>query len=264
VNGIIDSNALAQASVAGRPSALPPEARERVLPTKTNLLLESLPSADRAALAPHLSPVELKQQDILYDVRDIIGHVYFSTEAVISLTVPLSTGEVIESAMTGRDGVIGAGAALNGRLSLNRAIAQIGGQSLRCPVDRLKEVAGHHPAISSLLGAHEQALFAQAQQSAACNATHVIESRLARWLLRAADLYQANELPLTQEYIAQMLGVRRTSVTLVARTLQTAGMIRYSRGLIRLLDIEALRETACECYEAVKLNYDALLHPSNR
>ena len=100
--------------------------------------------------------------------------------------------------------------------------------------------------------------------AAACNVTHVIESRLARWLLRAADLRGSDELPLTQEYIAQMLGVRRTSVTVVARTLQEAGMIRYKRGHINLIDVPALQETACECYHTVKMNYDALLHPSNR
>jgi CRP-like cAMP-binding protein len=114
------------------------------------------------------------------------------------------------------------------------------------------------------MGAHEQALLAQAQQSAACNATHVIESRLSRWLLRAADLHGGDELPLTQEYIAQMLGVRRTSVTVVARTLQEAGMIRYRRGHIKLIDVAALQETACECYQTIKLNYDALFHPSNK
>src|SRR6185312_12531552 len=100
---------------------------------------------------------------------------------------------------------------------------------------------------------------AQAQQSAACNATHVVESRFARWLLRAADLCGSDVLPLTQEYIAQMLGVRRTSVTLVARTLQKAGLIRYTRGHIKILDKPALKETACECYKTVKMNYKNIL-----
>jgi CRP-like cAMP-binding protein len=143
------------------------------------------------------------------------------------------------------------------------SIVQIGGRSLRCPLAQLKWIVQELPYIRALLGAHEQALFAQAQQAAACNATHVIESRLAKWLLRAADLHGGDQLPLTQEYIAQMLGVRRTSVTMVARTLQEAGLIRYSRGHIKLLDIPALRETACECYETVKMNYSALLHPSS-
>jgi len=233
------------------------------VPLKANFLLKALPDAEYRALAPHLAMEKLDQHHVLYDIRDAVSKVYFATDAVISLVIPLSTGEVIETAMVGRDGVIGAAAALNGRLSLNRAIVQIGGHGLACAVDPLKAVLKDHPYIQSLLGSHEQALFAQAQQSAACNATHVIESRLARWLLRAADLHGGNELPLTQEYIAQMLGVRRTSVSLVAGTLQEAGMIRYSRGHIKLLDIPALQDTACECYQAVKLNYDALLHASN-
>ncbi len=231
---------------------------------KTNLLLETLHDAERRALAPHLTHVELKHRTLLFDIRDTISDVYFATDAVVSLVIPLSTGEVIETAMVGRDGVVGSGAALNGRVSLNQAIVQIGGHALRCPVEPLRAAMKEHPSFQSLIGAHEQALFAQAQQSAACNVAHVIESRLARWLLRASDLHGSTELPLTQEYIAQMLGVRRTSVTVVARTLQEAGMVRYSRGHIKLVDIPALQETACECYQTVKLNYDALLHPSNK
>src|SRR4029078_6630613 len=139
--------------------------------------------------------------------------------------------------MVGRDGVIGSGAALNGRVSLNQAIVQIGGRAQRCPVEPLKEFLQKHTHARSLMGAHEQALLAQAQQAAACNATHVIESRLARWLLRAADLHGGDELLLTQEYIAQMLGVRRMSVTVVARTLQEAGMIRYKRVHMKMFAI---------------------------
>jgi len=228
------------------------------------LLLEALPEAERRALTPFLSHTEIKQQQVLFDVGDEVAKIYFPTDAVVSLVVPLSTGEIVESAMVGRDGVVGAGAALNGRVSLNRAIAQIGGECLACSLEPLKAALKSLPRIQSMLGAHEQALFAQAQQSAACNATHVIESRLARWLLRATDLRGSDELPLTQQYIAEMLGVRRTSVTVVARTLQEAGMIRYTRGHIKILDMTALQETACECYETVKLTYGSLLHPSNQ
>ena len=234
------------------------------MPFSTNLLLKSLSEASREALAPHLKTLEVKQHTVLFDIRNEVRDVYFANDAVISLVVPMSTGEIVESAMVGRDGVVGAGAALNGRVSLNRAIVQIGGECVSCGVEPLKHALNEHPHFRALLGAHEQALFAQAQQSAACNAVHVLESRLARWLLRTADLHGSSDLPLTQEYIAQMLGVRRTSVTVVARTLQEAGLIRYTRGLIRLLDIPALQETACECYQAIKLNYDALLHPSNK
>lgn len=234
------------------------------MPHQNNLLLDALPQQERQALAARLKQTELQQHAVLFDVHEAVNQIYFPTTAVVSLVVPLSTGEIVETAMVGRDSVIGGGAALNGRVSLNRGVVQLGGECLACTADALTALLKDHPAIRSLLGAHEQALFAQAQQSAACNATHVIESRLARWLLRAADLHGSPELPLTQEYIANMLGVRRTSVTLVARTLQEAGMIHYSRGHIRLLDVRALEDTACECYQTVKLNYDALLHPSNR
>ena len=153
--------------------------------------------------------------------------------------------------------MVGATAALNGRLSLYRAVVQIDGHSLCCDIEQFKKALASQPGIARLILAHEQALFAQVQQSAACNATHDLESRLARWLLRAADLHGVDDLPLTQEYLSEMLGVRRTSVTVVASTLQRAGMFKYTRGHIKLLDIPALRETACECYQTVKLNYDA-------
>ena len=234
------------------------------MPHTANLILDALPEDERRALEPHLSRNEVKQHDVLFDVQDEVTRVYFATDAVISLTGPLSTGEVIETAMVGRDGAIGTAAALNGRVSLNRAIVQIGGTCLACPVDPLKALLKQHDQLRFLIGGHEQALFAQAQQSAACNAAHVIESRLARWLSRASYLHGSTELPLTQEYIAQMLGVRRTSGTLVAHTLQQAGMISYKRGHIKLIDIPALHEIACECYQTVKMNYDALLHSSNR
>ena len=230
---------------------------------KTNLLLCSLTDDARQALNPHLAPVELKQHAIIFDVREAVPRVHFPIDAVVSLVLPLATGEVVETAMVGRDGIVGAAAALNGRVSFNRAVVQIGGQSLACEIEPLKTVLAKHSEIMGRFAAHEQVLFAQAQQSAACNITHNIESRLARWLLRAADLRGSNELMLTQEYIAAMLGVRRTSVSVVAHTLQQAGMLHYRRGHITLLNVEALRETACECYETVKLNYDGLQHQSN-
>lgn len=230
---------------------------------KTDLLLNSLTDDARQALQTHLALVELKQHDIIFDAREAIQKVHFPIDAVVSLVLPLATGEVVETAMVGRDGIVGATAALNGRVSFNRAVVQLGGQSLACEIEPLKAVLVKHSGMQAQLAAHEQVLFAQAQQSAACNITHDVKNRLARWLLRASDLRGSNELMLTQEYIAEMLGVRRTSVSVVAHTLQQAGMIQYRRGHITLLDIEALRETACECYETVKLNYDSLQHQSN-
>ena len=230
---------------------------------KTNLMLCSLTADARQALKPHLAQVELKQHEIIFDVREAVSKVHFPLDAVISLVLPLSTGEVVETAMVGRDGIVGAAAALNGRVSLNRAVVEIGGQSLACKIEPLKAVLTNQPGMRARLGAHEQVLFAQAQQSAACNITHDIENRLARWLLRAGDLYGSDDLALAQEYIAEMLGVRRTSFSMVAHMLQQAGMIEYRRGRIKILNLDGLRDTACECYEAVKLNYDALHHQSN-
>jgi hypothetical protein len=150
------------------------------------------------ALASHLSRVELQQHKILFDVRDTVTDVYFAIDAIVSLVIPLSTGEVVETAMVGRDSVVGSAAALNGRVSLNQAIVQIGGHALRCPVEPLKDFLQQHSHARALMGAHERALLAQAQQSAACNA------------------------------------------------------------------MPALQETACECYQTIKLNYDALFHSSNK
>ena len=245
--------------MAERQLVLPPKRWSTVCRSQPTSYWKRCPTG---ALDPYLKLVLLHQHDVLFEMRDTIRDVYFPVDAVVSLVVPLSTGETVETAMVGRDGVVGAAAALNGRVSLNRAIVQVGGSSFRCPLEPLKNIVQEHPQIRALLGGHEQALFGQAQQAAACNATHVVESRLARWLLRAADLHGSDELPLTQEYIAQMLGVRRTSVTMVARNLQEFGLIRYARGHIKLLDVAALRETACECYETVKTNYEMLLHPS--
>ena len=193
------------------------------MPHKTNQLLDTLPDLARQAIASRITQIELKQHQIVCDIRESVTEVHFPVDAVVSLVVPLATGEIVETAMTGRDGVLGATAALNGRISLNRAVVLIGGRSLHCGLEPFKAVAKEHPAVLSLIGAHEQVLLSQVQQSAACNATHNLENRLARWLLRAADLHGGDNLELTQEYLAQMLGVRRTSVTVIAHTLQQAG-----------------------------------------
>ena len=224
-----------------------------------NLLLASLAASGYALLHPYLKPVELKQTTILYEAGEPVDAVYFPTTALISLVVTLSTGEAIEAAMVGRDGVVGALAALDGNISLSRAIVQMGGYCLHCKPDTLKSVATESAALQSLIMRHEQTVYAQAQQSAACNATHDIESRLARWLLRARDLSGGDTLPFTQEFLAEMLGVRRTSVSLTAHTLQQAGLIRYRRGHIQITDLEGLRETACECYDTIRKRYSGLL-----
>jgi CRP-like cAMP-binding protein len=233
---------------------------ERVVPnTPTNLLLASLSPADRKLLEPHLRTHEFPQQKILFEAGDTVSTVYFPYDCVVSLVVTLATGEVIEAAMVGRDGVVGALAALDGKISMSRAIVQIAGRGVSCDASLLKRAAQQSTTLHSLLIRHEQVVYAQAQQTAACNATHKIEERLARWLLRARDLSQSDTLPFTQEFLAEMLGVRRTSVSVVAHTLQQAGFMKYARGRIHITDVDGLHQTACECYAAVKKHYDTLL-----
>jgi hypothetical protein len=166
---------------------------------------------------------------------------------------------MVEAAMVGSDGVVGAAAALDGRISLSLGIVQLAGDIVVCSIDGLKSVASQSPKLLSLLIRHEQTVYAQAQQSAACFASHHVQARLCRWLLRARDLAGTDTLHFTQEYLAEMLGVHRTSVTVVAHTLQSAGLIKYTRGKIRILDAEALQDGACECYETVKRHYERLL-----
>ncbi|NOJ42917.1 Crp/Fnr family transcriptional regulator [Bradyrhizobium australiense] len=225
----------------------------------SNLLLSSFDPPDLEVLRPHLRPVALESTKILHEAGEKISGVYFPFDAVVSLVVLLESGETVEAAMVGRDGVVGASAALDGKLALNRAIVQIGGHGVLCEPDTFKRVMLDRPGMLSTVISHEQTVYAQAQQSAACNILHDSTARLCRWLLRARDLSGSDTLPFTQEFLAEMLGVRRTTVSPVAHMLQAAGMIRYRRGKIEITDVEALRESACECYETVRDNYDRLL-----
>ena len=224
-----------------------------------NLLLGLLSPADLKRLEPHLKTTPLKQHEVLFEADREIRAVYFPTGAVVSLVVSLSTGEMVEAAMVGIDGIVGASAALDGKVSLSRGIVQLAGDPVGCDLDALKSAALQSPRCFPISIRHEQTLYAQAQQSAACFATHHVEARLCRWMLRARDLSDSDTLSFTQEYLVEMLGVRRTSVTVVAHTLQAAGFIKYSRGRIQILNAEALRDSACECYETVRRHYEQLL-----
>ena len=161
--------------------------------------------------------------------------------------------------MLGRNGVIGTGAALDGPDALNSAIAQVESSGVVIDPGVMKGLAGKSETLRMALVHQERALTAQTQQVAACNALHELEERLSRWLLQSRDLLQSDILPLTQEFLAQMLGVQRSSVTLVARKLQEAGLIRYRRGHIHVLEIEGLQDSCCECYAAINLHFNKLV-----
>jgi CRP-like cAMP-binding protein len=228
---------------------------------KKNRLLNEFSQVDFNRLEPYLKLTTFKQHTLLFEAEQEIDHVYFPTSGVVSLVVTLESGEMIEAAMVGSDGVVGASAALDGRISLSRGIIQLGGEIVVCSIDGLKSAAFQSPKLLALLIRHEQTVYAQAQQSAACFAAHHIHARLCRWLLRARDLAGSDTLNFTQEYLAEMLGVQRSSVTLVAHTLQAAGLIKYSRGKIQIVDADALHDGSCECYESVKRHYAKLLGP---
>ena len=231
------------------------------MPELRNMLLDSLSASDAASIAPLLKPVHLESKQVLFSAGNTIKAVYFPTGAVVSLVIGLASGSTIEAAMVGRDGVVGASSALDGRISLSSAVVQLEGSSLMCEVGALRGTALQSHTFLSTLIRHEQTLFAQAQQSTACMANHELGERLCRWLLRGRDLCGSDNLNFTQEFIAEMLGVRRTSVTLAAKTLQEAGLIKYNRGQIQIVDLAGLQESTCECYEAVKHHYALLIGP---
>ena len=228
------------------------------MPQSHNRLLASLPADDFAALQPHLKTVDMRFEDVLSDTGEAVTRVHFPHSGVISLVVEMSVGDMVETAMIGNDGVHNAASALDGKLSLNKGIVQIAGVASVIDADRLRAIADNSKMLRSIIIRHEQVLFAQSQQSAACNASHSVEARMCRWLLRMRDL-AGDDLTLTQEFLAQMIGVRRSSVSLVASTLQAAGFIRYRRGNVRILDVQGLQDSACECYGTVRAHYDRLV-----
>jgi CRP-like cAMP-binding protein len=230
------------------------------VPRSPNRLLAALPSEDFALLRPHLETVELVQETVLVAAGDQLTRVFFPHNGVISLVVRLAGGGMVEVAMVGRDSVFGGSAALDGRISLTDAIVQLPGDASTLDVGLLRIGAEKSIAFRTTLIRHEQALFAQAQQSAACNALHSAEARLARWLLRMHDLASGDELHLTQDFLAQMIGVQRNSVSTIAHLLQQAGIIKYSRGHIKITNLKALEEASCECYQAVNMQYKRLLN----
>lgn len=218
----------------------------------SNALLQALPPNDISALKPFLRHVSYQQKHILFRAGDPVATVYFPAGGVISLVIDLASGASIEAAMVGRDGVVGASSALDGRTASNRGVVQLAGDLITCDAKAFRNAALQSRTLLTTIISFEQALFGQAQQSAACIAAHRLEERFCRWLLRSRDLAGTDTLDFTQEYLAEMLGVTRTSVTLVAHSLQRAGMIKYARGKVQILDVEGLREATCECYQAVR------------
>ena len=224
-----------------------------------NRLLASLSTADFALLSPQLTLVEMDKGRLICDPGDPIETIYFPHDCVISLMTLMESGVAIESATVGREGAFGLQAAIAPRLAMSRAIVQVPGRASRMSAAALAEACRRAPAMMSLIDRHNDALFGHAIQSVACNALHGVESRFCRWLLTCRDRIDTDTVSLTQEFLADMLGVQRTTVTAIAGGLQSRGLIRYRRGIVDILNRPALEAAACECYDTVRRNYERLL-----
>ena len=224
-----------------------------------NRLLVSLPADDFALVAPHLVTVELERGRVLYEPGDRIDTVYFPHDGVISLMTLMESGAAIESATIGREGALGLHAAVTSRVSMSRAIVQTPVRASRISAAQLHDSWTKSARLRELVERHSEALFGHALQSVGCNALHSVEARFCRWLLTCHDRISTNTIALTQEFLADMLGVQRTTVTAVARSLQEKGAIQYRRGVLAIIDRAALEALACECYGAIHRNYERLL-----
>ncbi len=225
----------------------------------SNRLLNALAPADHALIAPHLTLVELEKGRLLFDPGDPIDTVWFPHNAVISLITQMADGAGVESATIGREGALGLQAAVAPRTGLSRAIIQVAGRASRISTVHLHEAWKRSAALRTIVDRHNDALFGHVIQSVACNALHGVEARFCRWLLSCRDRIDCDTINLTQEFLADMLGVQRTTVTAVAGALQAKGLIRYRRGVVDILDRAGLEAGACECYDAVRAVYDRCL-----
>ncbi|MEA1051931.1 Crp/Fnr family transcriptional regulator [Lamprobacter modestohalophilus] len=229
-----------------------------------NHLLAALPKAEYERLQPHLEPIALPLGKVLYESGEGLNHVYFSTTAIVSLLYVMENGASAEIAVVGNEGIVGIAVFMGGETMPNRAVVQSAGQAYRLKGLVLKRELARaggrrHGSLQPLLLRYTMALLTQMAQTAVCNRHHTIDQQLCRWLLLSLDRLPSNELEMTQELIANMLGVRREGVTEAAGRLQSAGLIRYSRGHIKVLDRPGLEARVCECYEVVRREFERLL-----
>jgi CRP-like cAMP-binding protein len=226
---------------------------------KQNRLLDALPDFDWQRWLLELELVEMPLSQVLYEPGDTLSHVYFPTTAIVSLLYVMENGASAEIAIVGNDGLVGIALFMGGDSTPSRAIVQSAGHGFRMKAHSLKNEFGRSAAVLHLLLRYTQALLTQMAQTAVCNRHHTLEQQLCRWLLLSLDRLQGSEIVMTQELIANMLGVRREGVTEAALKLQNAGLIRYSRGHITVLDRGKLEKWTCECYQVVKKEYERLL-----
>jgi CRP-like cAMP-binding protein len=237
---------------------LPPKLSPQVS-ALSNQLLAALPSDDLQRWIPHLEVVDLPLGKVLYEMGETRTYAYFPTTAIVSLLVSLDNGSTAEIAVVGREGLTGVAMLMGGGAAPYRAVVQSAGQGLKLPAHALMAAFNRVGPVTQILLRYSQALITQISQTAVCNRHHSLEKQLCRWLLLSLDRLQGNELAMTQELIANMLGVRREGVSEAATKLQRAGLITYLRGHITVMDRPGLEQRCCECYAVVKTEYDRLL-----
>jgi CRP-like cAMP-binding protein len=226
-----------------------------------NGFLSALDADDFELIRPYLRTADLVQEAVLVEVGQPLRRAYLPHKGVISLFVSLTRGERVQIAMIGSDSIFGVFSGLGDPIALNGATVLVPGFASTLDIDRLRAAADQSATFRATLVRHGLAVYAQIQQTAGCNASHTVESRLARCLLHTYDLSGGDRFVLTQEAMAQMIGARRNSVSLVASTLQQANFIQYSRGHIEITNLQGLRNTSCECYATVRAQYNRLLRP---
>jgi CRP-like cAMP-binding protein len=217
-----------------------------------NRLLASLPSDVLASLQSDLKQESRLQGAVLLEPGDSIERIYFPETGMVSLLVALNDGSTVETSTVGREGAVGLTAGLGTRRWMTRAVIQIPGMFSSLHASRLQQVASSHSVVRDMIARYTEVQWAEAQQLTACNARHDAASRLCRWIVQCSDRIGSESIPLTQEFLAQMLGVRRTTVTLLAQSMQTRGLIKYARGRIVILNRAAIEARACECYRVVQ------------
>lgn len=223
-----------------------------------NRLLSLLPQAEYAHLQPELQPIHLAKEMVLYNAGDEVQNCYFPTSGMVALLSTTESGKTIEVSMIGDEGFAGVPVILQTSKIPYRVVVQIAGDAVMIRASTLKKHFNQGGRLHDLLLRYTHSLLCQVSQSAACNKFHTVEQRLCRWLLISRDRVHSDTFPLTQEFIAHMLGVPRTNVTMTAGALQRAGLIKYTRGQITIINPQGLEETACECYRIVKEQTDTL------
>jgi CRP-like cAMP-binding protein len=224
-----------------------------------NHLLAALPDDEFVRIKPDLEPISLSLGEVLYESGDKLTHIYFPTTAIISLLYIMENGATAEIGIAGNNGLIGIALFMGGETTSSRAIVQSAGDAVRMKGGKLKKSFALGGVFQDVLLRYTQSLMTQISQTAVCNRLHTVEQQLCRWLLINHDQMQTDNLVMTHDLIANMLGVRREGVSIAAGNLQKKGLIKYVRGTITILDRKGLEEAVCECYQVVKDEYDRLL-----